>query len=578
VKNLLVLLIFVFTQKMCMAQYLSGIGQGETTQQVDAKLLDGSSATATKLNFTTSPPNALGNQRFTVVVDIFGSNDLRINSEASINLSIGTNPSAGSLSGILTGTATTGRIIFLGLSVNNPGSGYTLQASAAGLTSSISQSFDIYGNIYGGGIGDGFDENQNLNATAVGGQKLWRGSISTDWATAGNWYPSGVPSSTDPISIENNANNNNPILDGNRTVSSVDFSGAGKKIEVGAFTLTVSEALFNADASNFVKTASTGTVKRTITNSESFTFPVGNSAYNPVTITNNTGTSDAFSMRVLDDVYWKGTTGGIATTPKVQRTWLIDKTNPTANAGSGVDFVFNWNTGEMTAGVNTPKLYHFDGTVWNKLTGTTSSTTHSLAYTGYKGSFSPFAIGDDVVLLPITWLSFRCETQQNQTLLQWKTASEANTRAFFVERSNNGSDYTSIGEVPAAGYSQSPRSYSFSDPEPNAGKTLYRVRMEDMDGQIAYSAVCSSNTNQTATAAPLKVYPNPTQGGLYMVAMEPERNFVWEVYTPSGKQLASGLSKDGLAEANMHHLSEGVYIIRVTGSGLAENHRIIISR
>jgi hypothetical protein len=63
-----------------------------------------------------------------------------------------------------------------------------------------------------------------------------------------------------------------------------------------------------------------------------------------------------------------------------------------------------------------------------------------------------------------------------------------------------------------------------------------------------------------------------------MVALEPERNFVWEVFTSSGKQVASGLSKDGLAEANMNLLSEGVYQLRVTGSGLAENHRIVISR
>jgi len=413
---------------------------------------------------------------------------------------------------------------------------------------------------------------------------VWIGGASgnlTKWTTATNWLNSRIARTGDMVIMQANGNGHNPVLDSNRRLLSVDFNGSGKKIELLNYNLTLTGGILQANTSNFVKTAGTGVLKMAgIGTNQSFTFTVGNTAYNPVTITNKTGTTDSFSVRILDEVYYKGTTGLVASEPRVKRTWLIDKTNPTANAGTGVDFVFNWNTGEMTTGVNTPKLYHFDGNVWDKQTiGTTSSTATSLTYTGYKGSFSPFAIGDDVVLLPITWLSFRCEALQNQTtLLQWKTASETNTRAFFVERSNNGSDYSSIGEVPAAGYSQSPRSYSFSDPEPNAGKTLYRVRMEDMDGQIAYSDVCSSNANQAAAVQPLKIYPNPTQGGLFMVALEPERNFVWEVFTSSGKQVASGLSKDGLAEANMNLLSEGVYQLRVTGSGLAENHRIVISR
>lgn len=409
---------------------------------------------------------------------------------------------------------------------------------------------------------------------------FWTGSTSSNWTTATNWSNSRIARTGDMVILQATASRN-PVLDSNRRLLSIDFNGSGKKIELLNYNLTLTGGILQANTSNYVITAGTGVLKMAgIGTNQSFTFPVGNTAYNPVTITNKTGTTDSFSVRILDEVYYQGTTGLAASEPRVKRTWLIDKTSPTANAGDGVDFVFGWNAGEATTGLNTPKLYHYNGTTWDKQTiGTTTSTATSLTYTGYKGSFSPFAIGDDVVLLPITWLSFRCEALQNQTtLLQWKTASETNTRAFFVERSNNGSDYSSIGEVPAAGYSQSPRSYSFSDPEPATGKTLYRVRMEDMDGHIAYSEVCSSNANQAATAAPLKVYPNPTRGGLYMVALEPERNFVWEVYTPAGKQVASGLSKDGLAEANMHHLSEGVYIMRVTGSGLAENHRIIINR
>ena len=558
-----------------MAQYLGGNGRGENGQTVTAELLDGSSATATGLIFINSPANTTIPNTFSATVWVVGSNNLRFNSSASVALSIGTNPGSGTLSGTTAVTASSGVAEFTGLSINNAGVGYTLSAATAGLSTTTSNAFDIEGNLFAGGSGDGYANNSNLNSILVGGQKLWRGGNSTDWATASNWYPSGVPASTDAISIENNAYNNNPVLDGNRTIASVDFGGAGKKIEVGTFALTVSEEMFNADANNFVKTTSTGTLKKTIANGGTFTFPVGNSAYNPVSIANQTGSSDAFSVRVLDEVYYKGLSGGVTTSPRIKRTWDIGKTNP--NAGAGVNFVFNWNTGEATNNITTHKLYQYNGTVWDKQAGTTSVSGTSLTYTGYTGSFTQFAIGDDIILLPVTWLDFRCEaTQDGPTHLRWRTAADNNTRAFVVERSTEGQSYQSIGEVPAAGYSQTVRSYAFADPQPMASGAYYRVRMEDMNGNSSYSDVCNSKAGTVNNPAPLKVFPNPTDGGLYMIALEPERNFVWEVFSATGQRVAMGNSKEGQANARLHHLSEGIYQLRVMGSGLSENHRILI--
>ncbi len=557
-----------------MAQYLGGNGRGENRQTVTAELLDGSSATATGLIFINSPANTTIPNTFSATVWVVGSNNLRFNSSASVALSIGTNPGSGTLSGTTTVAASSGVAEFTGLSINNEGVGYTLSATSTGLSSGTCNAFDIEGNLFAGGSGDGHANHSYLNI-AAGGQKLWRGGNSTDWATAANWYPSGVPTSTDAISIENNAFSNNPVLDGNRTIASVDFGGAGKKIEVGTFALTVSEEMFNADANNFVKTTSTGTLKKTIANGGTFTFPVGNSAYNPVSIANQTGSSDAFSVRVLDEVYYKGLSGGVTTSPRIKRTWDIGKTNP--NAGAGVNFVFNWNTGEATTNITTHKLYQYNGTVWDKQAGTTSVSGTSLTYTGYTGSFTQFAIGDDIILLPVTWLDFRCEaTQDGPTHLRWRTAAENNTRAFVVERSTEGQSYQSIGEVPAAGYSQTVRSYAFADPQPMASGAYYRVRMEDMNGNSSYSDVCNSKAGTVNNPAPLKVFPNPTDGGLYMIALEPERNFVWEVFSATGQRVAMGNSKEGQANARLHHLSEGIYQLRVMGSGLSENHRILI--
>ena len=567
----------VFSQVNLSAQYEGGSGRGFVSQTISSRIIDGTTPTATSILFTVSPENTVNPNTFSASVMVFSSNNLRLNTNTSISIAIGTNPGSGTLSGTTTVNASAGLAQFSGLSINNSGTGYTLTASAAGLSSVSSSAFSVFDNLYSGGSGDGH-HSQEINEKVVGGQKLWRGANSTDWGTAANWYPSGVPGSSDAISIENNTYSNNPILDADRAIASIDFSGASKKIEVGAFTLTVSERIFNTDANHYVKTASTGLLKSSISNSSTFAFPVGNSAYNPVSITNNTGSSDAFSVRVVDAVYENGISGTTSSNARVDRTWYIEKNNPTANAGSGVNFMFNWNSGETVGSVVSPKLQHHDGTSWQQQSGSTTVSGNSLTYSGYKGTFSPFAIMNDLIVLPITWLDFQCAYNDNSVQLQWSTAMEQNSRRFWVERSAEGKNYQSIAEIPAAGYSNTIRKYTFHDAQPLPQGAYYRIKMEDASGNFSYSEYCVSKSASEYRPAQLKLYPNPAGQQLYMAAVEPERNFEWEVFSVSGKRVAAGISKDGKAVVRLQSLSEGVYHVKVTGSGLSENHRVVIKR
>lgn len=74
-------------------------------------------------------------------VDAFGNTATQFSS--NITLAIGSNPGSGTLSGTKVVAATSGSANFTGLSINKAGSGYTLVASAAGLSSATSSSFNI---------------------------------------------------------------------------------------------------------------------------------------------------------------------------------------------------------------------------------------------------------------------------------------------------------------------------------------------------------------------------------------------------------------------------------------------------
>jgi hypothetical protein len=220
---------------------------------------------------------------------------------------------------------------------------------------------------------------------ATGAQ--WTGTVSTDWGNTANWC--GYMIGDDGLDVEISATATYaPTLDRNRTIGNLKFNGAGKTVILGAYNLTVT-SVTGADSDDFVKAGSSGKLTMSIGNGIAASFPVGNSAYNPVTITNNSGSRDDFGVRVLDEVYANAVSGTLVTNGRVQRSWEISKTN--ANGGDGVDLAFNWNAGETTS-LSAPALYSYTGGSWSMQTGSTSATSTSLSFAGYTGSFTSFAV------------------------------------------------------------------------------------------------------------------------------------------------------------------------------------------
>ncbi|MGH7875608.1 MAG: beta strand repeat-containing protein [Candidatus Binatia bacterium] len=102
--------------------------------------------TATKLAFFVQPGNTVAGSSLsgppTVAVQDSLGNTVT-SSSASITVTIGTNPSGGTLSGTTTRNAVSGLAAFTGLSINQVGNGYTLTASATGLTGATSNVFNL---------------------------------------------------------------------------------------------------------------------------------------------------------------------------------------------------------------------------------------------------------------------------------------------------------------------------------------------------------------------------------------------------------------------------------------------------
>ena len=135
---------------------INNAGSGYILQATSSGL---TSATSATFNITAPPPPAATQLRFTVqpqstqaglaisppiqVSALDASGSIVTTFSSAITMAIGTNPAAGTLSGTLTVNATNGVATFSDLSINNAGTGYTLQATSSGLTSATSATFNI---------------------------------------------------------------------------------------------------------------------------------------------------------------------------------------------------------------------------------------------------------------------------------------------------------------------------------------------------------------------------------------------------------------------------------------------------
>ena len=89
--------------------------------------------------------------------------------------------------------------------------------------------------------------------------------------------------------------------------------------------------------------------------------------------------------------------------------------------------------------------------------------------------------------VPITLLDFSGRIIGNDAWLDWITANEQNSKAFSVERSDDGVNFITAGIVPAAGHSAGNKAYHFHDPLILQEKSYYRLKQIDADGKFEYS-------------------------------------------------------------------------------------------
>jgi len=196
-----------------------------------------------------------------------------------------------------------------------------------------------------------------------------------------------------------------------------------------------------------------------------------------------------------------------------------------------------------------------------------TTTDHYPVFTQF--SFTP------PVALPVTLLNFTAVRQEETARLSWTTAQESNSKEFDVERSGDGSHFTSIGVVAAKGNSVVRTDYTFYDAQPLTGSNYYRLRQVDLDGKAAYSKTVKLDF---ATPLTLRILPNPAHATANIFVGNTTEALSLQILDLNGRIVKQLITTPGTASirVDLTGMSKGVYMVKVISSASLATEKLLV--
>lgn len=174
-----------------------------------------------------------------------------------------------------------------------------------------------------------------------------------------------------------------------------------------------------------------------------------------------------------------------------------------------------------------------------------------------------------ITSLPVTLVNFTATLAKTDVQLNWQTAQEINTSSYTIERSINGTAFTSIGQINTTGNSSIARYYSYLDINAaalNTTKLYYRLKITDKDGSYSYSKIISLANDDVSK--PFVIYPNPAHGAATVqFNAQAAGKYTIKVMAANGKVVTStaisATAGSNRAVINTAGLPAGAYLVTI---------------
>ena len=170
------------------------------------------------------------------------------------------------------------------------------------------------------------------------------------------------------------------------------------------------------------------------------------------------------------------------------------------------------------------------------------------------------------IILPVELVEFNAKPNQISVDVTWTTVSEMNSDYFIVERSVDVKDWEEIGTKDASGASTQLIEYHLIDQKPKFGKSFYRLKQVDFNGEVFISQVVSVDFTGNHK---ISIYPNPAED--YLIVDGKVRESEIQIIDVTGRSLTRLVNivrqNESTIRIDLSMLEANIYFVRTT-SGL----------
>jgi hypothetical protein len=188
--------------------------------------------------------------------------------------------------------------------------------------------------------------------------------------------------------------------------------------------------------------------------------------------------------------------------------------------------------------------------------------------------FDNFAINSANSPLPVTFLGFVArKNDDGTTKLLWNVGEELNVTGYAVERSLNGTDFTSVGSVSATGKA----TYSLEDNQAINETRYYRVKNIDIDGSFKYTPVVKVSGKARSTGQ-IQLYPVPANDQVYVQHDKAPVKATISVYSFDGRMVRQiqSIPNTYQTSVDISNLKAGIYMVKYDdGNGDIQSAKLI---
>lgn len=169
-----------------------------------------------------------------------------------------------------------------------------------------------------------------------------------------------------------------------------------------------------------------------------------------------------------------------------------------------------------------------------------------------------------VTPLPIDLLAFDAKLVNKKAILTWKTTTEINNEKFVIlRRLDHELEFSEVGEVAGAGYSNQTLEYNFNDDlsDVNAAYAYYKLKQLDYDGKQTTTKVVALKLSNNVESD-IIIYPNPTEKFVSISGSGIGTNHTFKVINSLGLEVLSGKVIEN-QQINIESLPKGVYFFEI---------------